>query len=380
MKKLTWLFVLMMVCGALYAQPSKEIFNAALVPNAPIVLYADGSGLADNAFVKLAKQYESELQAILTKNAANAVGDKQTKAKEFWESVKKDLNLADDDVVKWQVSVNLGGMQFGAGEPDFAQLDVLLVAELKKSLNPEQVKTALLAADKKCGDGDAADKADMTVAERNGAKLLSLFIKESDETADMPNALRRLQCGFVGDGKILVAGPEKSVFAALERIESKTPAPKHSYIQKLFNDNEYGFLAIGMFPQLKTFLSGAAARAQEGDPNQMAAKAMSNADGIAFTTKVTDKLTIALNLDMGQAEDAAMLKGQIWDAMVAPMLQQVKPMIIGKVGGELPLLDTVKCAVDAKRMAVSFDMKETDINNLIKFLKAKQGGDAPAQP
>ncbi|MBO4527372.1 MAG: hypothetical protein J5743_07090, partial [Victivallales bacterium] len=83
---------------------------------------------------------------------------------------------------------------------------------------------------------------------------------------------------------------------------------------------------------------------------------------------------------MGQAEDAAMLKGQIWDAMVAPMLQQVKPMIIGKVGGELPLLDTLKCAVDAKRMAVSFDMKETDINNLIKFFKAQQGGQAPAQP
>ena len=149
MKKLTWLFVLMMVCGALFAQSSKEIFDATLVPNAPIVLYADGSDLADNAFVKLTKQYEAELQSVLTKNAANAVGDKQTKAKEFWESVKKDLNLADDDVVKWQVSVNLGGMQFGAGEPDFAQLDVLLVAELKKSLNPEQVKTALLAADKK---------------------------------------------------------------------------------------------------------------------------------------------------------------------------------------------------------------------------------------
>ena len=142
-------------------------------------------------------------------------------------------------------------------------------------------------------------------------------------------------------------------------------------------------MAIGMFPQLKNFLSGAAARAQEGDPNQMAAKAMSNADGIAFTTKVTDKLTIALNLDMGQAEDAAMLKGHMWDAMVAPMLQQLKPMIIGKVGGELPLLDTLKCAVDAKRLAISFDMKETDINNLIKFLKAKAGdapAPAPAQP
>ncbi len=378
MKKIAWLLMLTLVCGMLHAQPSKEIFDAALVPNAPIVVYADGSGLQDTPFVQLAKKYEAELQAIVTKNAANAVGDQQTKMKEFWESVKKDLNLADDDVVKWQISVNLGGMQFGAGEPDFGQLDVLLVAELKKALNPEQVKTALLAADKKFGDGDAADKADLTVAERNGAKLLSIFIKESDDTADVPAALRRLQCGFVGDGKILVAGPEKSVFAALERIESKTAAPKHSYIQKLFNDKEYGFLAIGMFPQLKAFLSGAAAKAEEGDPNQMAAKAMSNADGVAFTTKVTDKLTIALNLDMGQAEDATMLKGQIWDAMVAPMFQQFKPMIIGKVGGELPMLDTLKCAVDAKRMAISFDMKEADINSLMKFLKAQQGGAAPA--
>jgi hypothetical protein len=370
--------MLTFVCGMLHAQPSKEIFDAALVPNAPIVVYADGSGLQDTPFVQLAKKYEAELQAIVTKNAANAVGDQQTKMKEFWESVKKDLNLADDDVVKWQISVNLGGMQFGAGEPDFGQLDVLLVAELKKALNPEQVKTALLAADKKFGDGDAADKADLTVAERNGAKLLSIFIKESDDTADVPAALRRLQCGFVGDGKILVAGPEKSVFAALERIESKTAAPKHSYIQKLFNDKEYGFLAIGMFPQLKNFLSGAAARAQDGDPNKMAAQAFVNADGLSLTTKVTDKLTIALNLDMGQAEDATMLKGQIWDAMVAPMFQQFKPMIIGKVGGELPLLDTLKCAVDAKRMAVSFDMKEADINSLMKFLKAQQGGAAPA--
>ena len=377
MKKIAWLVMLTLVCGMLHAQSTKEIFDAALVPNAPIVAYADGSGLQDTPFVKLAKKYEVELQALVTTNAAKATGEGQMKMKEFWDSVKKDLGLADDDVVKWQASVSLGGIQFGAGEPDFGQLDILLVAELKKALNPEQVKTALLAADKKCGDGDAEDKADLTVAERNGAKLLSVFIKESDETADMPAALRRLQCGFVGDGKVLVAGPEKRVFAALERIESKTPAPKHSYIQKMFNDKEYGFLAIGMFPQLKTFLSGAAARGQEGDPGAMAAKAFVTADGISLTTKVTDKLTIALNLDMGQPEDAAMLKGQMWDAMIAPMFQQLKPMIIGKVGAELPLLDTLKCAIEAKRMAISFDLKETDINNLIKFLKTK-GGEAPA--
>ena len=378
MKKIAWLLMLTLVCGMLHAQSSKEIFDAALVPNAPIVLYADKSGLQDTPFVKLTKQYEVELQALLTKNAANAAGEGQMKMKEFWESVKKDLSLADDDVAKWQISVGLGGMQFGGGEPDFGQVDVLVVAELKQALNPEQVKTALLAADKKHGDGDAEDKADLTIEDRNGAKVLSIFIKESDDTADMPAAFRRLTCGFVGDGKILVAGVEKSVNAALERIASKTPAPKHSYIQKMFNDKEYGFLAIGMFPQLKTFLSGAAARGQEGDPGAMAAKAFVTADGISLTTKVTDKLTIALNLDMGQAEDATMLKGQIWDAMVAPMFQQLKPMIIGKVGGELPLLDTLKCAVDAKRMAVSFDMKEADINSLMKFLKAQQGGAAPA--
>ena len=377
MKKIAWLLMLTLVCGMLHAQSTKEIFDAALVPNAPIVLYADKSGLQDTPFVKLTKQYEVELQALLTKNAANAAGEGQMKMKEFWESVKKDLSLADDDVAKWQISVGLGGMQFGGGEPDFGQVDVLVVAELKQALNPEQVKIALLAADKKHGDGDAEDKADLTIEDRNGAKVLSIFIKESDDTADMPAAFRRLTCGFVGDGKILVAGVEKSVNAALERIASKTPAPKHSYIQKMFNDKEYGFLAIGMFPQLKTFLSGAAARGQEGDPGAMAAKAFVTADGISLTTKVTDKLTIALNLDMGQPEDAAMLKGQMWDAMVAPMFQQLKPMIIGKVGAELPLLDTLKCAIEAKRMAISFDLKETDINNLIKFLKTK-GGEAPA--
>ena len=238
MKKIAWLLMLTLVCGMLHAQSTKEIFDAALVPNAPIVVYADGSGLQDTPFVQLAKKYEVELQALVTTNAAKATGEGQMKMKEFWDSVKKDLGLADDDVVKWQASVSLGGIQFGAGEPDFGQLDILLVAELKKALNPEQVKTALLAADKKCGDGDAEDKADLTVAERNGAKLLSVFIKETDETADMPAALRRLQCGFVGDGKVLVAGPEKSVFAALERIESKTPAPKHSYIQRMFNDKD----------------------------------------------------------------------------------------------------------------------------------------------
>ncbi len=376
MKKIAWLLMLTLVCGMLHAQSSAEIFDAALVPNAPIVAYADGSGLQDTPFVQLAKKYEAELQVLVTKNVADR--DDQKVMKEIWESVKKDLGFADDDVVKWQVSVGLGGMQFGAGEPDFGQLDVLIVAELKKALNPEQVKAALLAADKKCGSGDLEDKADLTVAERNGAKVLSVFVKENDETADMPAALRRLTCGFVGDGKILVAGVEKSVNAALERIAAKTPAPKHSYIQKLFNDKEYGFIAIGMFPQLKNFLSGAAARAQDGDPNKMAAQAFVNADGLSLTTKVTDKLTIALNLDMGQAEDATMLKGQIWDAMVAPMFQQFKPMIIGKVGGALPLLDTLKCAVDAKRMAVSFEMKEADINTLINFLKAQQGDAAPA--
>ena len=171
MKKIAWLLMLTLVCGMLHAQSTKEIFDAALVPNAPIVVYADGSSLQDTPFVQLAKKYEVELQALVTTNAAKATGEGQMKMKEFWDSVKKDLGLADDDVVKWQASVSLGGIQFGAGEPDFGQLDILLVAELKKALNPEQVKTALLAADKKCGDGDAEDKADLTVAERNGAKL-----------------------------------------------------------------------------------------------------------------------------------------------------------------------------------------------------------------
>ena len=158
MKKIAWLLMLTLVCGMLHAQSTKEVFDAALVPNAPIVAYADGSGLQDTPFVKLAKKYEVELQAMVTKNAAEATGDAQMKMKESWDSIKKDLNLADDDVVKWQASVGLGGIQFGAGEPDFGQLDILLVAELKKALNPEQVKTALLAANKKYGDGDLEDK------------------------------------------------------------------------------------------------------------------------------------------------------------------------------------------------------------------------------
>ena len=135
MKKIAWLLMLTLVCGMLHAQTSKEVFDAALVPNAPIVAYADGSGLQDTPFVKLAKQYEVELQAIVTNNAAKAAGEGQMKMKEFWDSVKKDLGLADDDVVKWQASVGLGGIQIGAGEPDFGQLDILLFAELKKALN-----------------------------------------------------------------------------------------------------------------------------------------------------------------------------------------------------------------------------------------------------
>ena len=90
MKKLTWLFVLMMVCGALFAQSSKEIFDATLVPNAPIVAYADGSGLQDTPFVKLAKQYEVELQAIVTKNAAKAAGEGQMIINGFLAAVNYD--------------------------------------------------------------------------------------------------------------------------------------------------------------------------------------------------------------------------------------------------------------------------------------------------
>ena len=55
MKKIAWLLMLTLVCGMLHAQSSAEVFDAALVPNAPIVAYADGSGLQDTPFVKLAK-------------------------------------------------------------------------------------------------------------------------------------------------------------------------------------------------------------------------------------------------------------------------------------------------------------------------------------
>ena len=81
MKKIAWLLMLTLVCGMLHAQSTKEIFDAALVPNAPIVAYADGSGLQDTPFVKLAKKYEVELQAMVTKNAAEATGDAQMKLK-----------------------------------------------------------------------------------------------------------------------------------------------------------------------------------------------------------------------------------------------------------------------------------------------------------
>ena len=41
MKKIAWLLMLTLVCGMLHAQSTKESFDAALVPNAPIVVYAD---------------------------------------------------------------------------------------------------------------------------------------------------------------------------------------------------------------------------------------------------------------------------------------------------------------------------------------------------
>lgn len=389
MKKIAWLFVLTMVCGLmLRAQTTKEIFDAALVPNAPLVAYADGTDQQDNPFIIGLKKFKVDIEAMLTERAAKVAGEEaQKKSKEFWESVKKDLKLEDDDIVKWQASLAIGGMQFGVGEPDLTQMDILLVAELKKALDPEQVKTALLAADKKCGDGNAEDKADFTIEERKGAKTLSVFIKQTDETAEMPDAFRRLTSAFVGDGKVIVAGMEKSVNSALDRIVAKTPAPKNPYIQRLFNDKETGFLALGMLPQLQTFLGDVAAKGQDGDPGKMAAKAFVNADGISFTTKLaSDKLTIALNMDMGQAEDAAMLKGQLWDAMISPMFQQMKPMIIDRIGGQLPLLDTLKCVSEAKRTTISFDLKMADILKIIEIVKARQAADkapaapAPAQP
>ena len=379
MKKITWLLALTMVFGMLHAQTSKEVFDAALVPKAPLVAYMDGTGLENNPLVKALKPYLAEFEAAMAKNAAAMTGE-QKKAKEFLETIKKDLALKDDDAVKWQLSVSVGNMQFSGGEPDLNMLDLVGVVELKTALTPDKVKAALLDADKKCGNGDATDKADFNVAERGGAQLLSIDVKETDDTAEWPKELRNLRCAFVAGGKILLFGTEKSVFAALDRIASKTPAEKNPYIQRLFNDKEYAFLALGMLPQLKEFLSAQAAKGQDGDPNKAAAKAFVNADGVSFTMKhYDDKGTVSLNLDLGQPEDAALLKGQLWDGMIAPMLPQFKPMIVGALGGELPLVDTLKCTCDAKRMAITFDVKESDVKVVLNFLKTKAAPQGPAQ-
>ncbi|MCR4575625.1 MAG: hypothetical protein K5787_17840 [Lentisphaeria bacterium] len=379
MKKITWLLAFTMMFGMLRAQTSKEIFDAALVPKAPLVLYVDGHGVEDNPMTKALKPYITDFQETMAKNAVAAGGD-QKKVNEVYETLKANLGLKDDDGVKWQFSVSIGNMQFDAGEPDLSLIDMVFVVELKKALTPEKVKTALLDADKKCGNGDAMDKADFNITERNGAKIFAIDLKETDDTVDFPKEFRNLRCAFLADGKILLFGTEKSVFAALDRIASKTPAEKNPYIKRLFDDNETAFLALGMLPQLKEFLGTQAAKGQEGDPQKTAAKAFVNADGISFTVKqFDDKATVALNLDLGQPEDAALLKGQLWDGMIAPMLPQFKPGIVGALGGEFALLDTLKCTCEAKRMAIAFDVKEADVKTLLNFIKKKNAPQDPAQ-
>ena len=375
MKKITWLLALTMVFGMLYAQTSKEVFEAALVPKAPLVAYVDVTGLENNPFVKALKPYIIEFQKSIA-----TMGGENKKFNEVLDTLKKELELNDDDAVKWQASLSVGDMQFNAGEPDWTKLNVLFAIELKKALTPEKVKTALLSVDKKSGDGDIADKVDFNVTDRNGVKLLAIDIKETDETHDWPKDFRAIRFAFIADGKIMILGAEKSVFPALDRIASKTPAEKNPYIKRLFDDKEYAFVALGMLPQLKELLGAQAAKGMDGDPNKAAAKAFMNADGISFAGKYfDDKATISLNLDMGQAEDAALLKGQLWDGMIAPMLPQMKPGIVGALGGELPLFDTLKCTCEAKRMAIFFDIKEADVKALLNFLKTKAAAQAPAQ-
>ena len=359
------LAVVLSGCGK--SVSSDAAIKAAIVPNADIVYYADYAKINASAIAKEGAVFVQSFQ----KTVSGVMGD--DKIAELMKLVESE-GLTEANALTATASASVGKFmtaadaydsdEEGSAKPSENDLSVLVAYSFSKPVSKDAVKK--ITAEFLKINPDAQEEwdemfkaSDFNYAGVNGYTFTAQMDAEDLEQSPFEKA-PTFALAFIGGGKVIYAGFEKDVKAAIDRANAGKTAAPSAELKKLL-DSTLGGSVLTKHDFYFAFAAPEMLREQlpamAGMLGEDAVEAAKTFQGIRLAATYSDKANVTLNLVFGSNEIAEKIK----DMVNIQVLAMAKMMLFQTAGKNLPLADSLTATADANSTSISFTITAADI-------------------
>jgi hypothetical protein len=333
------------------------------VPNADFVCFVNTQSLNQSAF---AKSIENKTQAFTQNQSVAGLPDKS--------QLLKSLGLNEDSVEFVFIAANLSRVNPMTGQPPNPDnIDLLASINLNASLNINQLAEAIKTA-------STAQQAQSSMV-----KYKNMDVIQVQTTNPQTGAPIKFACFLINNGRSLVAGPEHSVQAAIDRAANRQNVKPTSAISELKthapNSSNF-YMAYVLSPAVRQMLqTGTATQPSQPparDPMSLARMAGADVRGICVAVSCQSNLDACVTARMG-SDTTAQQFTQFLDSMVISAAK----MFLANSGQQLQIVNTLKAqTVPKSSTRLSATLSQGDIDALMALaggamMAAPGGGSGP---
>jgi hypothetical protein len=316
------------------------------VPNADFVCFVNTQSLNQSAFAKF---IEEKTQPFTQNQSVSGLPDKSELLKTF--------GLDEDSVESVFIAANLSRVNPMTGQaPAPDNIDLLASVNLKSALDINQLAEAIKMA------GAPLE------AQSNMFKYKNIDVVQVQTTNPQTGTAMKFACFLINNGRCLVAGPEHSVQAAIDRAANRQNIKPTSAISELKThapSSSNFYMAYVLSPDVRKMLQADTAP-QPGqpparDPMSMAKKAGADLRGVCLAINCASDLDTRVTVRMGSDATAQQFT-QFLDSMVISAAK----MFLANSGQQLQFVNTLKAETVPKSCTrLSATLNQADIDALM---------------
>ncbi len=311
-------------CGKKAA--SETTAQAAIQPGADLVAIFDAEAARK---APIQKQLEKQ------QNAASSLNPLGSRSEELEKKIKEATGLGDEEFKSMVVSMNMSNIDFQQTDPEkiIGNMAMAAAFEFTKSITGKQLKKAadlLLTEAVKQGQSIKTTITEDEVAGRYMLRLDNVPMNRQPTASGAPGSAISMFFGLSKNGKVVFVTLKKEHLSEIfDRVEKgrieKTPEslamiagnlPEGTQLQLLFTAPEK------LKQQIRDHIQETEKKAAEQPGMGMQLgfiKPFEKLQSIAFGTKFSDKLEMALLADLGASQSAQQVSGML-NGMVVPMI------------------------------------------------------------
>ena len=377
----------------LSAQTPVAALAAATVPNADVLFHSD------NAKTRAAPIYKSleEVGKKIQELAAKQDEDSAKIMKGFQELCEKE-GFSSENLETTVFSASFGKLVSeiikaakAGDEPELKVDDIsfLLAASVKKPVTTGNLKkiaagmVALIPGD----DKEMLDKIVTADFEHNGVSGMSLTFKlDADELKDSPfDKVPVFAVALAADGKVVFAGLDSQVKAAIDRAKAGSEAEASAELKKLVQSTLAGEPlnkrdVFGAFVMPQAFRDAMADLAKDMEDFPMPGvvpgiQAIKTLQGVRIAQAYGAKFDCSINLVLDSAETANSFK----DVLQINVMNMAKMGLFQLTGKNTAFAESLAAVADGASTSINFSITAEDINLFFDLLKKKLE-EPPAKP